>query len=255
MKPITKKVNIINRTDSLTSYFNELTKMSHPLTPDEETKLINKYQQEGCELSREKVLNSNLRFVVTVANYYHNGNKFLSINDLINEGNIGLIRAIDTFDTSLGFKFISYAVYWIRQRILNYINKDSLIRIPENTLKQSKLNSDIILPKYLSLDHQIGDDKQDTILSLIKNKDSISPDNNFNQLNLEKFLNPLDKKSRLILELRYGLNGNDPMTFREISVYIGISHQRVQQLHTTAIWKLKNIYKNRKNILDGLIYK
>lgn len=114
--------------DNFKRYLNEVDK-THPLSPNEEEELFLKFKQ-GDEKAREKLIKSNLRFVVSVAKNYQN--RGLDIDDLVNEGNIGLMRALDRFDPTKGFKLISYAVWWIRQSILEAINKNKFIRPPEN---------------------------------------------------------------------------------------------------------------------------
>lgn len=119
------------RNDNINSYFNEVNSIEM-LTPEEESELAFKMSQ-GCQKSKDKIIKANLKFVISVAKAYHRNNAFLTLEDLINEGNFGMIEAAEKFDPSHGFKFISFAVWHIRRRIRECITKNSRhIKIPEN---------------------------------------------------------------------------------------------------------------------------
>lgn len=268
-KSITKR-----ETESITSYLSEVAQI--PLLTDvEEIKLFQKVS-EGDSAALNKVIRSNLRFVISVAKQYQNQN--ISLEDLISEGNVGLIKAAKRFDNTRGFKFISYAVWWIRQSIMQSIAENSrAIRLPVNHIqsinKINKINSQLeqdlereptvdelttvleeldikikdsvmLNAKMTSLDAPVKDCEDLFLYDIIVNEDSSSPDQMFVKeslvSDLEKVLKKLNIRERAILCMYYGIIGFQPMTLEEIGEYFELTRERVRQIRDLAIRKLKN---------------
>lgn len=259
---------------SLDDYLQEIGR-EELITPDEEVKLAQRIKQ-GDEAARNKLVKANLRFVVSVAKQYQN--QGLSLQDLINEGNIGLIKAAERFDETRGFKFISYAVWWIRQSILqaiaeqsrivrlplnqigsiNKISKETarleqelermpsveeiadLIEIPENKVAESIR----ISGKHVSVDAPISADEDATMLDLFTPSDTPSTDQALIQESLAKeiqrALSSLTKKERDIINMYYGIGYSHPYSLDEIADKYKLTRERVRQIKEKAIKRLKN---------------
>ncbi|MBP8946457.1 MAG: RNA polymerase sigma factor RpoD/SigA [Bacteroidales bacterium] len=259
---------------SLDDYLQEIGR-EELITPDEEVKLAQRIKQ-GDEAARNKLVKANLRFVVSVAKQYQN--QGLSLQDLINEGNIGLIKAAERFDETRGFKFISYAVWWIRQSILqaiaeqsrivrlplnqigsiNKISKETarleqelermpsveeiadLIEIPENKVAESIR----ISGKHVSVDAPISADEDATMLDLFVPSDTPSTDQALIQESLAKeiqrALSSLTKKERDIINMYYGIGYSHPYSLDEIADKYKLTRERVRQIKEKAIKRLKN---------------
>jgi len=219
-------------------------KMQNPETPESERSLICKELLEG-----------NLRFVITVAKQYQG--QGVDFCDLVAEGNIGLMKAIQSFDWTKNLRFISYAVWWIRQSILQSLNEHSrTIRIPVNVIQdlyKEKKRTDKTgekiddrfanLPSTINLQTQINEDG-DTLIDLIVNKDSDMPDevfNNGDQLKEGLFgiMNILDDRERQIIEDYYGISGT-PRTLEDIGSDFNLTKERVRQIKEKALRKLRN---------------
>lgn len=273
---ITKKITERN-SDSIGCYFNEISKIKL-LTTEQEIELADQIAK-GSQEALTKIVEANLRFVISVAKNYQN--QGLPLEDLINEGNIGLIKAASKFDNNRGFKFISYAVWWIRQGMLQAISEQSrLIRIPSNqTISINKLNktfakleqqfereptdeelqevlidTDIkvrdirtIGGRAISLDAPIKEGEDMSYGDFIVNKESKRPDEIFNfesmQKDLEKVLNKLIPRQKRILCMYFGLLGYQSMTLEEIGYYFDLTRERVRQIKDTSL----RILKCRKN--------
>lgn len=271
-KSITKR-----ESESINTYFSEVSKI--PLLTEKQEYDLFKKVSEGDEAALQQVINSNLRFVISVAKQYQN--KGIQLEDLISDGNIGLIKAAKRFDNTRGFKFISYAVWWIRQTIMQSIAENSrLIRLPNNHINSinkitriskemeqelereptseelieclKSLNikikdSMLVSIKVTSLDAPVKDGEDLFMYDIIENKDSVSPDSNFLHesltKDLEKVLNKLNHRQKTIICMYYGLNGHQPMTLEEIGEYFNLTRERVRQIKDLAI----RILKNRKN--------
>jgi len=269
---ITKQVT--NRdSKSLEKYLQEIAKV--PLiTADEEVELAQRIKK-GDEHALEVLVKSNLRFVVSVAKQYQN--QGLKLTDLINEGNIGLVKAARRFDETRGFKFISYAVWWIRQSILQAISEQSrIIRLPLNKIGNlSKINKAIsrleqkferepnaaeiatevdasvnsvrkslsIRSKSLSMDAPFKDGETSNLYDVIGSKDSTNPDKGLLQDSLKtqisQVLDTLPPKEAKVVKMFYGLNRKEPMTLSEIGDHFQISRERVRQVKEKAIRKLR----------------
>ena len=201
------------------------------------------------------MLEGNLRFVITVAKQYQG--QGVDFSDLVAEGNIGLMKAIQSFDWTKNLRFISYAVWWIRQSILQSLNEHSrTIRIPVNVIQdlyKEKKRTDKTgeriddrfanLPSTINLQTQINEDG-DTLIDLIVNKDSDMPDEIFNngeQLKdgLFSIMNILDERERQIIEDYYGISGT-PRTLEDIGSDFSLTKERVRQIKEKALRKLRN---------------
>lgn len=244
------------------------------VTPEEEVVLAQKIKA-GDNIALERLVRANLRFVVSVAKQYQN--QGLSLPDLINEGNVGLIKAAQRFDETKGFKFISYAVWWIRQSILQAVAEQSrLVRLPMNQvgslskikktssrLEQlyqrqptvKELADELDMPEHkimaafrmnakeISMDAPIGDDDD---MSLI---DTIIPDNimstdekitrEYDNEEINRSLSVLTDKEREIINLYFGINASHNYTLEEIAYRLDLTRERVRQIKDKALRKLK----------------
>lgn len=287
MKKITIVKTITNReTESIDRYFREVNSISL-LTKDEEVELAKKIKENNDIASINKLVLSNLRFVISVAKQFQN--QGLSIEDLISEGNIGLIISAKKFDYTKGFKFISYAVWWIRQSIIQSLAEHSrLISLPLNQvnkiIKIKKISSQLEqkyerLPSYdeisdsmgflfntkkvsdilrlnekcISIDEPIKSDNSETytLCDIIENKESLSPDNNITDKSItnqiEKSLDNLNEKERKIITLFFGLNNSNRMTLDAIGKKIGLSKERIRQIKAKSIRKIRFNYEREIN--------
>lgn len=275
---ITKQVT--NReTPSLDKYLHEIGKV-RLLSAEEEVGLAKKIRQ-GDNKALEQLINANLRFVVSVSKQYQN--QGLSLPDLINEGNLGLIKAAQRFDETRGFKFISYAVWWIRQSILQALAEQArIVRLPLNKIGSinkvnntfARLEQDFqreptaeeianaleIAPKevkealkvssrHLSMDAPLRKDEDNTLYDVLLSSDYISPDTHLLDDSLrkeiERSLATLSTRESDIIKLYYGLNGEPPYSLEEIGKLFNLTRERVRQIKEKAIKRLKNTYRSK----------
>jgi RNA polymerase primary sigma factor len=272
----TKKQN-----HSLGQYLDEIRSISL-IDADEEVQLAKRIKEGDCA-ALSKLVKSNLRFVVSIAKAYRN--KGLSLNDLINEGNLGLIRAAMRFDETKGYKFISYAVWWIRQGILQAIQENSrMIRLPQNKVgalnKISKTKSTLAqelereptakeianemqmnqedLDRYneynkqvLYLEDSIGSHNSSQLMDLIHDPDTEQTDYNILNESLQdeirEALDSLSEKEATIIKLYFGINAECGMTLDEIAQQFKITKERVRQIKERGLTKLR--YKARSKNL------
>lgn len=265
---------ITSRQDnSLKLYFKDVSKQSL-ITPEEEIKLA-KLAKKGDQDALNKLVLANLRFVISVAKQYQN--KGLNLVDLIQEGNYGLIQAVQSFDETRGFKFISYAVWWIRQSItkaisqqcrtvrlplnqINYLNKINKVTT-EFSQKYGRPPSDEELkelsglednqisfttnPKFTYLDNTFKDDETGSFLDVIPDTTAESPDeHSLSEEHFKELITILDKLSyrdRDIIKMSFGI-GMSPMQFEEIANRFGISIERVRQLQIDILKELRSKY-------------
>lgn len=275
---ITKQVT--NReTASLDKYLQEIGRVDL-ITADEEVALAQRIKQ-GDREALEKLTKSNLRFVVSVSKQYQN--QGLSLPDLINEGNLGLIKAAQRFDETRGFKFISYAVWWIRQSILqalaeqsrivrlplnkigsiNKINKAyarleqeferepnvteiaELLDITEAEVKDSMRNSG----RHISMDAPLVQDEDNNMYDVLKSDEVATPETALLYESLRKeidrAMSTLSQKEADILRLYFGLNGSHPMTLEEIGEKFQLTRERVRQIREKAIRRLKQTSRSK----------
>ncbi|WP_020531531.1 sigma-70 family RNA polymerase sigma factor [Flexithrix dorotheae] len=275
---------ITNReSQSLERYFNEISKVEL-LTPEEEVELAVRIKK-GDEVALEKLTKANLRFVVSVAKQYQNRN--LSLNDLINEGNLGLVKAAQKFDETRGFKFISYAVWWIRQSIMQALAEQSrIVRLPLNrTGALSKINrtfaeleqkyereptaeelADILemepnditntlslSSKQLSMDAPFQDGESNSLLDVLENKNIDTTDKdlaytNSLQIETERALSTLTSREQQVLRMSFGIGGDHPKSLEQIGEELGLTRERVRQIKEKAIKKLRG--RERSGLLS-----
>ncbi len=264
---------------SLEKYLLEIGK-EDLLTIDEEVEL-GKRIKKGDEKALEQLVKANLRFVVSVSKQYQN--RGLSLPDLINEGNLGLIKAAGRFDETRGFRFISYAVWWIRQSILQALAEQSrVVRLPLNKIGLvNKVNRafNSLEQKYqreptveelaelvessveliedalsfssfhISIDAPLRDDESETMHDVLLNENSPSPDSGLITDSLrheiERLLSTLSDREAEILRCYFGLNECPHYTLEEIAVEFGLTRERVRQIKEKAIKKLRNQFNNR----------
>ena len=271
--------SITNReSESLEKYLQEIGK-EELLSTDEEVELAQRIRK-GDRKALEKLTRANLRFVVSVAKQYQN--QGLSLPDLINEGNVGLIKAAEKFDETRGFKFISYAVWWIRQSILQAIAEQSrIVRVPLNQVGSvSKINrilskfeqeherrpstdeisERIDLPedkvdeammanaRHVSVDAPFVDGEDNSLLDVLINDDAPMADRQLVMESLRDeiavFLQTLNERERSVVSAFYGI-GQPEMTLEEIGNKYGLTRERVRQIKEKAIRHLRNNTKNK----------
>lgn len=274
---ITKSITNRN-SDSLEKYLHDIGK-EELITPEEEVELAKRIKM-GDQEALEKLTKANLRFVVSVAKQYqHQG---LSLPDLINEGNLGLIKAAKKFDETKGFKFISYAVWWIRQCILQALAEQSrIVRLPLNKigalnkinktfsqleqeherepspdevanileLPEDKVASTLELSgRHLSVDAPFQDGEENSLLDVLQNFDTPSTDSKLIDesltMEIERTLNTLPEKESRVIRSFYGI-GRKQMSLEEIGEEIGISRERTRQIKEKAIKHLRQRTKNK----------
>lgn len=275
MKALKITHNIANaESHILDKYLIEISK--HELLSVEEEYSLAKKVREGDLDALDLLVKSNLRFVVSVAKQYQG--QGLSLNDLINDGNLGLIRAANKFDETKGFRFISYAVWWIRQAMTQSIVEQSkIIRTPiSRNSSYSKVkkafqlleqeyqrepDSDAIatragvsesvvndylnsILKTVSTDVSFGHENENTLADIIADFAYNEPDNLLIKQNMEKsiaqIINELPEREKDILVCYFGLNGDDPMTLEEIGEKYGLTRERVRQIKERTLERLKS---------------
>jgi len=277
---ITKQIT--NRdTASLDNYLSDIAK-KEMITAEEEVILAQKIR-DGDQVALDKLVTANLRFVVSVSKQYQN--QGIGLPDLINEGNLGLIKAAQRFDETRGFKFISYAVWWIRQSILQAIAEQArIVRLPLNKIGSiSKVNralckleqqyereptafeiADIIdlrddevkqtlshRGRHVSMDAPLpgGDGNERTMMDTIGNNESANPDKQLIheslQKEIERSLRTLTSREADVLRYFFGLNNEPPFTLEEIGQKFELTRERVRQIKEKAIRKLKHISRNK----------
>jgi RNA polymerase primary sigma factor len=254
----TRSSNPLNQ-DEIQIYLKDIRKLK-VMTPERERELSKKITSDECtqrekDLIHKELLEGNLRFVITVAKQYQN--QGIDLSDLIAEGNFGLMKAIKNFDWTKNNRFISYAVWWIKQSILQSLNENSrTIRLPVNVVqemqKEKKSNEKThkelsdkfaTLPKIIDLDMHINEDG-DTLIDVIKNENVESPDEVFSTKDIlkekmMKIMSVLDDRERVIVEDYYGITGT-PRTLEDIGSDFSLTKERVRQIKEKALRKLRN---------------
>jgi len=275
---ITKQVT--NReSKSLDKYLQDISKLPM-ITAEEEVELAQRIR-EGDQAALDKLTTANLRFVVSVAKQYQN--QGLTLPDLINEGNAGLVKAAKRFDETRGFKFISYAVWWIRQAILQALAEQSrIVRLPLNKIgsinkinkafsfleqshqrapsaeeiaqeldmtvsevKQSLKNSG----RHLSMDAPLKEGETSSLYDVVKSGESPNPDRDLmkESLNVEinRALDTLSQKESDVIRLNFGLSNEPPMTLDEIGITFDLTRERVRQIREKGIRRLRQDSKSK----------
>lgn len=265
--------SVTARTRTVEDYLRDLGKLEM-ISPEEETELASRIKA-GDEEAFRRLVEANLRFVVSVAKQYQN--RGLDLTDLINEGNLGLMKAARKFDPTRGFKFISYAVWWIRQQILQALSDQGrLIRLPLNQvgvlnkigrarmeflqenerepsdeelselldINPEKLGESMMSEaKSLSLDFPLGEDQSESLIDILPNNDSPSADKELEKESLRNdilsVMGVLNERERRVLSLCFGL-GCQAMTLEEIGENLDLTRERVRQLKMKAIRKLSS---------------
>jgi RNA polymerase primary sigma factor len=264
---------------SLDQYLREISRYAL-ITQDEEVVLAQRIR-DGDEEALDKLVRSNLRFVVSVAKKYQN--QGVSLSDLINEGNLGLIRAAHKFDETKGIKFISYAVWWIRQAILQALAEQSrIVRVPLNragtlhriTRRSSALEQELgrqptaaevaegmdieveevektlsISQNHVSLDAPLSPGEENRLLDYLPDTQNPGPDaETFEHAlsqSIEEVLRSLKEREAKILRLYFGLDGPEPMTLEEIGAQLGITRERVRQIKEKALSRLRHVSRSK----------
>ena len=275
---ITKQVT--NReTASLDKYLQEIGKVEL-ITAEEEVELAQRIKA-GDQIALEKLTKANLRFVVSVAKQYQN--QGLTLPDLINEGNLGLIKAAQRFDETRGFKFISYAVWWIRQSILQALAEQSrIVRLPlnkigsinkinkayayleqeherppsaseiskhlemsESDVKESMRNSG----RHVSMDAPLVEGEDSNLYDVLNSSDSPHPDEDLMmdslRTEIERSLATLTPREGDVIGLYFGLGGQHPMTLEEIGEKFDLTRERVRQIKEKAIRRMKHTSRSK----------
>jgi RNA polymerase primary sigma factor len=280
MRQLKISKQITNReSQSLDKYLQEIGKVDL-ITADEEVQLAKRIQA-GDQRALEKLTKANLRFVVSVAKQYQN--QGLTLGDLINEGNLGLIKAGQRFDETRGFKFISYAVWWIRQSILQALAEQSrIVRLPLNRVgslnKISKAFSQLeqqfereptaeelaevldmtindvedtmkVSGRHVSMDAPFADGEENSLLDVLTDEDQIRPDNSLMSESLrrevERALTTLTKREADVLRFYFGLGGIPPLTLEEIGDKFSLTRERVRQIKEKSIRRLRNTSRSK----------
>lgn len=280
MRQLKISKQITNReSQSLDKYLQEIGKVDL-LSPDEEVALAKRIK-DGDQLALEKLTKANLRFVVSVAKQYQN--QGLTLGDLINEGNLGLIKAGQRFDETRGFKFISYAVWWIRQSILQALAEQSrIVRLPLNRVgslnKISKTFSELeqkferepspdelaevldvtieevidtmkISGRHISVDAPFVQGEENSLLDVLENDINDKPDSHLISDSLRKevrrALSTLTQREADVIELYFGLAGEHSMTLEEIGEKFNLTRERVRQIKEKAIRRLRHTSRSK----------
>jgi len=268
--------SITNReSQSLEKYLQEIGKVEL-ISPEEEVKLAIRIKQ-GDQLALERLTKANLRFVVSVAKQYQN--QGLSLPDLINEGNLGLIKAAQRFDETRGFKFISYAVWWIRQSILQALAEQSrIVRLPLNkvglTNRINKAYSQLeqeferepspeelaeildidteevaatlgVAARHVSMDSPLSEGEENTLIDVLENPNADSTDgqiihNESLKLEIERSLHTLTDRQQDVIRFFFGIGVDHPMSLEDIGEKFNLTRERVRQIKDKAITKLRS---------------
>jgi len=279
--------SITNReSQSLEKYLQEIGKVEL-ITPEEEVQLAIRIKQ-GDQKALDRLTKANLRFVVSVAKQYQN--QGLSLPDLINEGNLGLIKAAQRFDETRGFKFISYAVWWIRQSILQALAEQSrIVRLPLNkvglTNRINKAFSQLeqeyerepsaeelatlleieidevsstlgVSARHISMDSPLSDGEENTLMDVLENPNAVATDGELDhnqslQTEISRSLKTLTERQQEVIRFFFGIGVDHPLSLEDIGERFNLTRERVRQIKDKAISKLKT--SNRCKLLKGYL--
>lgn len=270
--------------DPIKAYFKDVRPI--PLLTSEQELDIARQIKKGDKMARELMIRSNLRLVISIAKRYINLG--VPLSDLIEEGNIGLMKSVEKFDPERGFRFSTYAAWWIKQGISRaIIDQGKMIRVPvymnEEILKYKKVTESLThklkrkprmsevakrlqvtiekvrelenaIAKMSSLDAPIGEEGDGQVRDIIEDQSMIAPDEEletfFNKERTMRFLQILNERERKILDMRYGLTDGNTHTLAEIAKVLGVSRERVRQLESATIKKIRSVIKQKERIQD-----
>ena len=259
-----------------------------PLLTAEEEVYFARRALKGCEASRKRMIVSNLRLVVKIARRYNN--RGLALLDLIEEGNLGLIRAVEKFDPERGFRFSTYATWWIRQTIERAImNQTRTIRLPIHVVKElnvylrcarelsqkldheptaEEIATELDKPvdevsrmlrlneRITSVDTPIGGENDKALLDILADQNEFGPEedlqDNDMKANIVKWLEELNAKQREVLARRFGLLGYEPSTLEDVGAEIGLTRERVRQIQVEALRRLRDMLSHQALSLESL---
>jgi RNA polymerase primary sigma factor len=280
MRQLKISKQITNReSQSLDKYLQEIGKVDL-ITAEDEVELAKRIR-EGDQIALEKLTKANLRFVVSVAKQYQNNG--LTLGDLINEGNLGLIKAAKRFDEKRGFKFISYAVWWIRQSIMQALAEQSrIVRLPLNRVgslsKISKTFSELeqkfqrepsteevaevigvsieevqnnmkVSGRHVSMDAPFAQGEENSLLDVLSDANESTPDSALMVDSLtqevQRALSTLTQREAEVLGLYFGLNNNNAMTLEEIGEKFNLTRERVRQIKEKATRRLRHTSRSK----------
>jgi RNA polymerase primary sigma factor len=280
MRQLKIQKQITNRENaSLDKYLQEIARVEL-ISAEEEVELAIRIK-EGDQQALEKLTKANLRFVVSVAKQYQN--QGLGLGDLISEGNLGLIKAAQRFDQTRGFKFISYAVWWIRQSIMQSIAEHArLVRLPLNRIgsinkinrvfrdleqkhereptaeevgAQLEMTAEEVIhamslkARHVSMDAPIGESEDGTMLDIMISEDEINPDDHLIRdslkVEVERALSTLTHKEREVISFFFGLNCHGILTLEEIGSQMGLTRERVRQIKEKAVRRLRHTNRSK----------
>jgi RNA polymerase primary sigma factor len=276
MKKIDSKTIKISKdsADILKFYYQEIRKIK-PISKDEEIKLFSEYQKTKCLKIKNLLIKNNLRFVLNVSKHYHSS-YFYELSDIISSGNIGLIKAVEEFDPDKGFKFSTYAIWWIKQAILDGISKES--KMLKQPIKQHSINKKYLElknefynkygfdPNIEDITEELGQKTASAIIAkslssinennIISLNTEISPTDNLTYddilpssfMDVDKILSDIDsinfdklnKIQKIILSHIYGFNDKFELSFKQISNMINISENNIKIIHDRALKTIKN---------------
>ena len=254
-----KNTTITINQEEISSYLKDIRKLK-VMTPERERELAKKILSANVTIRereeiKKELLEGNLRFVITVSKQYQN--QGVDLCDLISEGNYGLMRAIESFDWSKNLRFISYAVWWVRQSILQSLNENSrTIRFPVNVVqefqkakKEQDVSGEELPDKFANLPYTVNldtplNEEGDTLLDVIKNPNSENPEDVFSNSQtlrekLMSILDILDEREKVIIEDYFGLTGSS-RTLEDIGNDFELTKERVRQIKEKALRKLRN---------------
>jgi RNA polymerase primary sigma factor len=257
--------SILINTEEIQQYIKDIRKIK-VISHERQDEIFKQLKRKDItKVEKQRLLNElvvgNLRFVITVAKLYQG--QGMDIMDLISEGNIGLIKAAERFDPNSGFKFISYAVWWVKQSIMASLNENArMIRLPSNIIQENQkkqkeqpykddqffinyedTGKEFVLPHCVNLSDEINEEG-DTLIDIIINRDADDPEALLNtpaevKKRVDMMLSILDEREKVIIEKSYGLTGIE-MNLEDLGEEFGCTKERIRQLRDKALKKLRN---------------